>query len=99
MSVGNAEQIAEWNGSLGQRWVQSQREIDAIVVPFGEAALKAAAPRRGETVIDIGCGCGDTSIELARRVGSAGTVLGVDVSKPMLEVARSRAARERFSNL
>jgi SAM-dependent methyltransferase len=99
MSVGNAEQIAEWNGSLGQRWVDRQREIDAIVVPFGEAALKVAAPRPGERVIDIGCGCGDTSIELARRVGTAGTVLGVDVSKPMLEVARSRAALEHCANL
>jgi SAM-dependent methyltransferase len=99
MSVGNAEQIAEWNGSLGQRWAEMQREIDAIVVPFGEAAMKAAAPQQGERVIDIGCGCGDTSIELARRVGSAGTVLGVDVSKPMLEVGRSRAALERCANL
>jgi SAM-dependent methyltransferase len=99
MPVGNAEQIAEWNGSLGQRWVEMQREIDAIVVPFGEAALEAAAPQRAEKVIDIGCGCGDTSVELARRVGTAGTVLGVDVSKPMLEVARSRAARERCANL
>ena len=99
MSVENAEQIAEWNGALGQRWVEMQREIDAIVVPFGEAALKAAAPQRGERVIDIGCGCGDTSIELARRVGEAGTVLGVDVSKPMLDVARSRRELERCANL
>ncbi len=74
MSVENAEQIAEWNGVLGQRWVEMQREIDAIVVPFGEAALKAAAPQPGERVIDIGCGCGDTSIELARRIGETGTV-------------------------
>jgi SAM-dependent methyltransferase len=99
MSVENAEQIAEWNGALGQRWVEMQREIDAIVVPFGEAALKAAAPQPGERVIDIGCGCGDTSIELARRIGETGTVLGVDVSKPMLDVARSRGALERCANL
>jgi SAM-dependent methyltransferase len=97
--MGNAEQIAEWNGALGRRWVEMQREIESIVVPFGEAALKVAAPQWGERVIDIGCGCGDTSIELARRVGTAGTVLGVDVSKPMLEVARSRGALERCANL
>ena len=97
--MGNAEQIAEWNGALGRRWVEMQREIESIVVPFGEAALKVAALQRGERVIDIGCGCGDTSIELARRVGTAGMVLGVDVSKPMLEVARSRGALERCANL
>jgi SAM-dependent methyltransferase len=91
MPTDNTEQIAEWNGALGQRWAQSQAEIDRIVVPFGDAALRLAAPRPGERIIDIGCGCGDTSIELARRVGPGGSVLGVDVSRPMLEVARSRA--------
>jgi SAM-dependent methyltransferase len=91
MPTDNSEQIAEWNGALGQRWVAMQRDIDRIVVPFGNSALKAAAPQPGERVIDIGCGCGDTSIEIARLVGAAGSVLGVDVSQPMLEVARSRA--------
>src|SRR5438270_9435586 len=92
MAGDNSEQIAEWNGALGQRWVAMQQEIDRIVVPFGDAALKAAAPQPGERVIDIGCGCGDTSIELARRVGATSSVLGIDVSRPMLEVARSRGA-------
>jgi SAM-dependent methyltransferase len=92
MPADNSEQIADWNGMLGQRWVAMQREIDRIVVPFGDAALKVAAPQPGERVIDIGCGCGDTSIEIARVVGEAGAVLGIDVSQPMLEVARSRGA-------
>ena len=92
MPTDNSEQIAEWNGALGQRWVAMQREIDHIVVPFGDAALKIAAPQPGERVIDIGCGCGDTSLDIARIVGKAGAVLGIDVSTPMLEVARSRAA-------
>jgi len=99
MSAENSEQIAEWNGVLGQRWVAMQKEIDRIVVPFGDAALKAAAPQPGERVIDVGCGCGDTSIEIARIVGSAGTVLGVDVSQPMLDVARARGALGRHTHL
>jgi SAM-dependent methyltransferase len=92
MPTDNSEQIAYWNGAMGERWVTMQREIDRIVVPFGEAALKIAAPQAGERVIDIGCGCGDTSLSIARIVGKAGTVLGIDVSTPMLAVARSRAA-------
>ena len=92
MPPDNSEQIAEWNGALGQRWVTMQREIDRIVMPFGDAALKAAAPQPGERVIDVGCGCGDTSIEIARIVGETGAVLGIDVSQPMLEVARSSGA-------
>ncbi len=92
MPADNSEQIAEWNGALGQRWAAMRQEIDRFVVPFGDAALKAAAPQPGERVIDVGCGCGDTSIELARMVGAAGAVLGIDVSQPMLAVARSRGA-------
>ena len=95
----NSEQIAEWNGALGERWVAMQREIDRIVVPFGDAALKIAAPQPKERVIDIGCGCGDTSIEIARIVGEAGAVLGIDVSQPMLDVARSRGALANCAHL
>ena len=99
MAADNSEQIAEWNGALGQRWVAKQRDIDRIVMPFGDAALKAAAPQPGERVIDIGCGCGDTSIEIARLVGAAGSVLGVDVSQPMLEVARAHGALANCAHL
>jgi SAM-dependent methyltransferase len=99
MSKVNADQIAEWNGAQGQRWAELQRELDGIVAPFGEAALRLAAPQPGEHVIDIGCGCGDTSVELARRVGASGRVLGVDVSRPMLEVARAHVAQAGWANL
>lgn len=87
----NADQIAEWNGVLGERWATEQRAIDAIVAPFGAAALQAASAQPGERVIDIGCGCGDTTFALARAVGAQGRVLGVDISRPMLAVARERA--------
>jgi len=99
MPADNSEQIAEWNGALGQRWVAMRQEIDRIVVPFGDAALKAAAPQRGERAIDIGCGCGDTAIEIARMVGATGSVLGLDVSQPMLAVARSRGALANCAHL
>ena len=99
MPADNSEQIAEWNGALGQRWAALQQEINRVVVPFGDAALKVAAPQPGERVIDIGCGCGDTSIEIARIVGEAGAVVGIDVSQPMLEVARSRGALANCAHL
>jgi len=99
MPADNSEQIAEWNGALGERWVAKRQEIDRLVVPFGDAALKAAAPQRGERAIDIGCGCGETTIEIARMVGAAGSVLGIDVSQPMLAVARSRGALANCAHL
>lgn len=95
----NHDQIAEWNGVLGQRWAAGQRQIDGIVQPFGEAALAAAQPRSGERVLDVGCGCGDTAIALARGVGPSGQVLGLDVSQPMLQVARARAGLEGLPQL
>jgi len=95
----NVEQIAEWNGALGQRWAEAQREIDAIVAGFGRAALQRAAARPAERVVDIGCGCGDTSMALARAVGEKGAVLGVDVSRPMLQVARQRGAQAGLRQL
>jgi SAM-dependent methyltransferase len=95
----NADQIAEWNGVLGERWAAQQREIDGIVGPFGAAALQAAAARPGERVIDIGCGCGDTTFALAQAVGAQGSALGVDISQPMLAVARARAAEANLPQL
>ena len=87
----NAEQIADWNGPLGARWADLQSQFDDLTRPFGDAAIKAAAAQAGERVLDVGCGCGDTSFALARAVGPSGAVLGVDVSQPMLEVARRHA--------
>jgi SAM-dependent methyltransferase len=92
MTSANAAQIAEWNGEQGQRWVQLQQQMDAMIEPFGQAALQAGAPQTGERVLDIGCGCGATTLVLARAVAPRGQVLGVDVSAPMLAVARRLAA-------
>jgi SAM-dependent methyltransferase len=57
--------------------------------------LAALAVGPGEHVIDIGCGCGHTTLSLAKAVGPKGKVVGIDVSRPMLEIARHRAAGNR----
>jgi len=64
---------------------------DALLAPVAEVLFDRAAARVGEIVLDIGCGCGATSIALARRVAPGGRVLGIDVSAPMLERARQLA--------
>jgi SAM-dependent methyltransferase len=65
--------------------------LDRQIAPLGRRAMAVLAPQPGERVIDIGCGCGDTTLDLARAVGPAGRVLGVDVSAPMLAVAAERS--------
>lgn len=90
----NADQIAYWNGRIGERWRARQHDQDILLAPIAELLLQRAAPSAGELVLDVGCGCGFTSIELARRVVPGGRVLGVDISAPMLERARERAPAE-----
>jgi len=87
----NADQIAYWNGKSGLKWAEDQEKLDAMMQSMADVAVAAAAARPGESVLDIGCGAGATALALADRVGPEGQVLGVDVSKPMLEVARIRA--------
>ena len=99
MNKDNLDQISDWNGAVGRQWAALQLDLDAMIKPFGDAALVVAAAKPGQGVIDIGCGCGDTSIALAREVGQLGSVLGIDVSLPMLEVARVRAATAQLPNL
>jgi SAM-dependent methyltransferase len=66
--------------------------IDRQLDPLGRAAMDALAPDPGQTVIDIGCGAGQTLVQLAERVGPAGRVIGVDVAPGVLAVARRRTA-------
>jgi SAM-dependent methyltransferase len=88
----HADQLEYWNGPGGARWVSNQSRTDVMLTEVAERAMDRAAPAAGERVVDIGCGCGGTSVELARRVGPSGHVLAVDVSAPILAVARERLA-------
>ncbi len=92
MTTDNTAQVADWNGAVGERWAAEQERTDRLIRAFGEAALTAARAMPGEHALDVGCGCGDTSLALANSVGPTGKVHGVDVSSPMLAVARKRAS-------
>ena len=90
----NDAQIDYWNATAGETWVERQAQLDRQLAVLGLEAQRILAPAAAERLVDIGCGCGDTTLQLASRVGSAGAVLGVDVSAPMLEVARRRPVPE-----
>lgn len=87
----NAEQIQYWNALAGQKWVAFQAVIDLQLDPLGQRVMERLAIAVGERVLDVGCGCGSCSVELARRVGPTGTVTGIDLSTVMLERAREAA--------
>ena len=86
----NKAQIEYWNGPTGEEWAKHNGQTDHSLREAADAALMLAAARPGERVLDIGCGAGVTSLSLAERVGPGGRVTGVDVSRPLLALARSR---------
>ncbi len=87
----NADQIAYWNGTAGQHWVDRQQAQDSMLAPVSAILLDRAKVVPGERIIDVGCGCGATTWAFAEKVGAAGHVLGVDISSPMLERATQYA--------
>jgi SAM-dependent methyltransferase len=95
----NAQQIEHWNQIAGPKWVALQQFIDAQIRPHGEAAMQRAKLQAGDQVLDVGCGCGSTSLELARRVGADGSVMGIDISSVMLERARATARERGVANV
>lgn len=94
MTVANSSQFESWNGESGTRWVARADERDEVLAPVAAALFQVADPLPGLKVLDIGCGCGATTLTAAARVGAAGSVTGIDLSAPMLELARQRAESE-----
>ena len=88
----NAEQIEYWNGDAGKRWAQEDDTMARLLHPVSEALLEHAAVEGCQNALDVGCGGGSQSLMLAQKLGPGAQVLGVDISEPMLQVARGKAA-------
>lgn len=97
MAQHNADRVADWNDQSGERWAAHQARLDAMLAVFGQAAIEAAAPATGERVLDVGCGAGASSLDLAARVGAGGHVLGVDISEPLIGRARALAPQDTLA--
>ena len=87
MSEVNKNQKDFWSGKGGDIWVERQNVMDTMLSPLGEAALNKLNFNENENVLDIGCGCGHTTLKIAKRIGSSGNVTGLDISEPMLKRA------------
>lgn len=95
----NEEATEAWNGPLFDVW----RDFQAIVVgnarAHGDSALRDHRPEPGDRVLDIGCGLGDATLQLAELVGEGGHAHGVDVAERMIEGARADAEAAGVANV
>lgn len=94
--MANEEQSQLWNGPSGANWVEAQELLDGMFVRFEEILARAASSADARNVLDVGCGTGATTLAAARAMRGQGRCTGLDISQPMIELARQRAARERI---
>lgn len=88
----NADQAAYWGGDAGQLWVTYQDLLDRQMQPVLDRVLALAGLQQGQSVLDIGCGTGQSTLLAAQAVGAQGSVLGADISQVMIAEARARAS-------
>lgn len=94
----NAEQRRAWDGDEGAYWAEHADHYERALLAYNERFFDLAAIAPGDRVLDVGCGTGRTT-RAAARAASAGSALGVDLSRAMLDVARQRAAAEELTNV
>ncbi|WP_426755588.1 class I SAM-dependent methyltransferase [Myxococcus sp. Y35] len=90
-------QIALWNGPAGHAWAELRDMVERMFKPFEDLLVEAVQTRGARQVLDVGCGTGSTTLAVARQLGTQGHCVGVDVSAPMLAVARARAEAEHVA--
>lgn len=98
-SVTDTLPAEEWAGEMGERWLTHLDRFESMIAPVGRALMNRAGFRPPQRVIDVGCGGGGTSIEIARQVAPSGAVLGIDISAQLVEAAGRRARAQEASNV
>jgi SAM-dependent methyltransferase len=96
--VANEQQAEFWNSDVVSHRIARQEHYEATFRRLTEQLLAAAGIGTAAAVLDVGCGCGATSLEAARRA-TAGSVVGIDLSEAMLAVSRQQAAAEGLTNV
>ena len=99
MEETNKKQRDFWSGKGGDIWVEKQNAMDVMLEPLGNAALAKLPKNLGGHVIDIGCGCGSTTLSIAEQLNESAKITGVDISEPMLDQAKKVASEKNLSNV
>jgi SAM-dependent methyltransferase len=94
----NAGQVGAWDGSEGAFWTAQARRFDETLANCHSQFLAAAGILERDHVLDVGCGTGQATRDVA-RVATKGSALGVDLSSRMIALAREIAAAEGLDNV
>jgi SAM-dependent methyltransferase len=94
----NAEQAGDWDGADGEYWAKYHQEYERLLGVFDDLLVDAGAVGADDRCLDVGCGTGATTRALAARAVD-GSALGLDLSGPMLEIARESARRADIRNV
>jgi ubiquinone/menaquinone biosynthesis C-methylase UbiE len=94
----NAEAIQAWDGPLYDRFVRFRHIVTTGLGAHGDVALRLVPPQEGQRVLDIGCGFGDSTQQIAELVGPSGEAVGVDAAERFIETARAEAEQAGVSN-
>jgi ubiquinone/menaquinone biosynthesis C-methylase UbiE len=97
-AAGNQEAVAAWDGVLFDRYAAFRHLILPGLGAHGDRALALYPPREGERVLDIGCGFGDATQQIAQLVGPRGEVVGVDASARFVTAATAEARNLGIAN-
>ena len=89
---------AEYWDRRAEAWANREGLVERFTEDLGRAGIDALAPSAGERVLDVGCGPGLTTIDLAGRVGPHGSAVGLDISPAMVVAAEQRAATGGIAN-
>ena len=90
---------AEFWSQAAPGYIRHADRHDVLVRPLGAVATDWLAPRPGQRILDVGCGCGGTTAELATAVAPGGEVVGLDLSESMVNAAAQRFPAERYPGL
>ena len=92
----NVDQIGHWNDAMGKTWAMLHDRLDRQLDPIGREAMQRASFETGDEVLDVGCGCGETTLEIAGKVGR---ITGLDASAMLLDIAREAAKAKAIANI
>ena len=95
----NADQTDYWNSAPGKKWILFQENIDTVFQSVNNRLIQRASPKPGEKVLDIGCGTGATTMDFASKIGPGGLVVGIDISRPLLDRANERRLHNQIDHI